>query len=114
MVALLATAIPGLAADVPKTLREQSLLPTGLHLDPAGQSFDLGSLPLAMALSPQGDRLAVLLSGWREQGFRSSIPVREKYCRRFLRRPLFWGLLSRRTARSTPRAAMRIRSSATP
>src|SRR3954447_14786414 len=49
-------------------LREQSLLPTGLHLDPAGQSFDLGSLPLAMALSPGGDRLAVLLSGWREQG----------------------------------------------
>src|SRR3954454_14405957 len=59
----------GLAADAgSKTLREQSLLPTGLHLDPAGQSFDLGSLPLAMTLSPGGDRLAVLLSGWREQG----------------------------------------------
>jgi DNA-binding beta-propeller fold protein YncE len=60
---------PGLAADVPgKNLREQSLLPTGMHLDPAGQSFDLGSLPLTMTLSPGGDRLAVLLSGWREQG----------------------------------------------
>ncbi|MBW8878630.1 MAG: bifunctional YncE family protein/alkaline phosphatase family protein [Acidobacteria bacterium] len=61
-------AAPGLAAEAPRTLREQSLLPTGLHLDPAGESFDLGSLPLAMALSPGGDRLAVLLSGWREQG----------------------------------------------
>src|SRR5213080_4224052 len=62
-------AAPGLTADAPpKTLREQSLLPTGLHLHPAGESFDLGSLPLAMALSPGGDRLAVLLSGWREQG----------------------------------------------
>jgi sugar lactone lactonase YvrE len=67
--ALLAYSAPALAADAgPKNLREQSLLPTGLHLDPAGESFDLGSLPLAMALSPGGDRLAVLLSGWREQG----------------------------------------------
>jgi DNA-binding beta-propeller fold protein YncE len=65
----------GLAVDAgPKTLREQSLLPTGLHLDPAGQSFDLGSLPLAMALSPEGDRLAVLLSGWREQGLQMVDP----------------------------------------
>ena len=43
-------------------------LPTGARLDPAGRSIDLGSMPLNMVLSPEGDRLVVLLNGWREQG----------------------------------------------
>src|SRR3954465_7740088 len=43
-------------------------LPTGARLDPAGVSYDLGSMPLAMALSPEKNRLVVLLNGWREQG----------------------------------------------
>ena len=43
-------------------------LPTGERLDPDGRSFGLGSMPLAMAISPEGDRIAVLLNGWREQG----------------------------------------------
>src|SRR6202158_6531532 len=43
-------------------------LPTGALLDPAGGSFDLGNMPLAMALAPEGDRVVVLLAGWREQG----------------------------------------------
>jgi DNA-binding beta-propeller fold protein YncE len=43
-------------------------LPTGARLDPAGVSHDLGSMPLAMALSPEKDRVIVLLNGWREQG----------------------------------------------
>ncbi len=43
-------------------------LPTGAMLDPAGVSYDLGSMPLAMALSPEKDRIVVLLNGWREQG----------------------------------------------
>ena len=37
-------------------------------LDPAGASYDLGSMPLAMAVSPEKDRAVVLLNGWREQG----------------------------------------------
>ncbi len=45
-----------------------SRLPTGKRLDPAGVSHELGSMPLAIALSPAGDRLIVLLNGWREQG----------------------------------------------
>ena len=45
-------------------------LPTGVCLDAAGQSFDVGNMPLAMALSPEGDRLVVSLSGYREQGLR--------------------------------------------
>jgi YVTN family beta-propeller protein len=44
-------------------------LPTGARLDPAGRSSDLGNMPIAMALAPEGDRVVVLLAGWREQGF---------------------------------------------
>jgi YVTN family beta-propeller protein len=43
-------------------------LPTGVQLDPAGSSYDLGSMPLAMALAPEKDRVVVLLNGWREHG----------------------------------------------
>jgi len=43
-------------------------LPTGARLDPAGVSYGLGPLPLAMALSPDRSQLIVLLNGWREQG----------------------------------------------
>jgi DNA-binding beta-propeller fold protein YncE len=46
----------------------QTCLPTGVCLDAAGRSLDVGNMPLAMALSPEGDRLVVSLSGWREQG----------------------------------------------
>src|SRR5215472_7547181 len=45
-----------------------SPLATGLTLDPVGSFVDLGSMPLAMELSPDGNSLAVVLSGWREQG----------------------------------------------
>jgi YVTN family beta-propeller protein len=43
-------------------------LSTGARLDPAGVSYELGSMPLAMVLSPEKDRIVVLLNGWREQG----------------------------------------------
>src|SRR5215469_12683600 len=43
-------------------------LATGVLLDPVGDFVDLGSMPLGMALSPDGKRLVVVLSGWREQG----------------------------------------------
>ncbi|MBV9216638.1 MAG: bifunctional YncE family protein/alkaline phosphatase family protein [Acidobacteria bacterium] len=43
-------------------------LPTGACLDPAGRSFDVGNMPLAMTISPEGDRAVVSLSGYREQG----------------------------------------------
>ncbi len=44
-------------------------LPTGVRLDPAAPSVKLGSMPLAVAVSPAGDRVVVLLNGLREQGF---------------------------------------------
>src|SRR5690242_1177052 len=47
---------------------EKIQLPTGNFVDPLAASTKLGSMPLAIAVSPLGDRLAVQLSGWREQG----------------------------------------------
>jgi YVTN family beta-propeller protein len=47
---------------------KQTCLPTGVCLDAAGRSFDVGNMPLAMALAPEGDRLVLSQSGWREQG----------------------------------------------
>ena len=43
-------------------------LATGVRLDPEGEFIDLGSMPLGMALAPDGKRVVVVLSGWREQG----------------------------------------------
>src|ERR1044071_4589346 len=43
-------------------------LPTGAWLDPAGRSYDIGNMPLAMTLAPEGDHFIVSLNGWREQG----------------------------------------------
>jgi DNA-binding beta-propeller fold protein YncE len=64
--AALSAAMPVLSAadDAKSTTR----LPTGAWLDPAGRSFDVGNMPLAMTLSPEGDHFIVSLNGWREQG----------------------------------------------
>src|ERR1044072_6063674 len=48
--------------------KEQSLLPTGVHLDPVGAKINAGNMPLAMILSPDGAHLILSLGGWREQG----------------------------------------------
>ncbi|MEO6866084.1 MAG: bifunctional YncE family protein/alkaline phosphatase family protein [Gemmatimonadaceae bacterium] len=47
----------------------ETRLPTGARLDPAAPSISLGSMPLAMVIAPTGDRVVVLLNGWREHGF---------------------------------------------
>src|SRR6202521_1722943 len=64
-----AASLPGLCSPA-AAARPQAggRLPTGARLDPAGRSFDLGNMPLAMVLAPEGDRVVVLLAGWREQG----------------------------------------------
>lgn len=43
-------------------------LATGVRLDAEGEFIDLGSMPLGMALAPEGNRVVAVLSGWREQG----------------------------------------------
>jgi DNA-binding beta-propeller fold protein YncE len=56
----------------PYSSRHDSLsrtcLPTGVCLDPAGRSFAASNMPLAMVLSPEGDRLVLSLNGWRQPG----------------------------------------------
>jgi YVTN family beta-propeller protein len=43
-------------------------LPTGVSLDPVAESHGVGNFPLAMAVAPGGERVALLLGGWRQQG----------------------------------------------
>jgi YVTN family beta-propeller protein len=43
-------------------------LPTGVSLDPVAGSHAVGNFPLAMAVAPGGERVALLLNGWRQQG----------------------------------------------
>lgn len=43
-------------------------LPTGRFLDPAGVVWPVGSMPLAMTLSPSGREVLVLMNGYREHG----------------------------------------------
>ncbi len=52
----------------PDALHQGPRLPTGATLDPDGTSHAAGSMPLALTLSPAGDRVILLLNGWREQG----------------------------------------------
>jgi YVTN family beta-propeller protein len=51
-----------------RTAASEACLPTGVCLDPAGPTFVVGNMPLSMAISPEGDRIVLSLSGWREQG----------------------------------------------
>jgi YVTN family beta-propeller protein len=63
-------ALLGAAAERPEVSSpsEAARLPTGLRLDTAGTTSDLGNFPLKIVAAPDGRHLIVLLSGWREQG----------------------------------------------
>src|SRR5947209_10014308 len=43
-------------------------LPTGATLDPVAPSHAVGNFPLAAVLAPGGDRVVLLLCGWRQPG----------------------------------------------
>jgi DNA-binding beta-propeller fold protein YncE len=43
-------------------------LATGVRLDPVGDAIEVGSMPIGMAVAPGGRQVALVLSGWREQG----------------------------------------------
>lgn len=66
VVSLFALLCPPVSSQT--TQRFTSPLPTGVRLDPAGEGVDLGSLPLNLVMTPEGDKAVVVLSGWREQG----------------------------------------------
>ncbi len=43
-------------------------LSTGAQLDPAGRTIDAGNFPLSMTLTPEGDRVVLVLSGFLKPG----------------------------------------------
>ena len=57
-------------APAPGTVRagRTQRLPTGVTLDPAGVTREVGQMPLAMLAAPDGRRVVMLLNGYREQG----------------------------------------------
>ncbi len=67
-------------------------LPTGVHLDPAGPSIPLGSMPLTMAFSPDSARVVVLLCGFREQGIQVVDPVGRSVRQTLVQPAAFLGL----------------------
>src|SRR3954452_17573203 len=58
---ILLTAFAAYAAELVR-------LPTGVSLDPVAESHVVGNFPLAIAVAPGGERVALLLNGWRQQG----------------------------------------------
>ena len=58
---LLLTTLNTYAADLVR-------LPTGVSLDPVAESHSVGNFPLAIAVAPGGEHVALLLNGWRQQG----------------------------------------------
>ncbi len=67
-------------------------LPTGVVLDPAGASFEIGQLPLAMVTAPEGDRVVLLLNGWRQQGIQVINPATREIVQTLLQPAAFLGL----------------------
>src|SRR3954454_15934545 len=58
---ILLTAFAAYAAELVR-------LPTGVSLDPVAESHGVGNFPLAVAVAPGGERVALLLNGWRQPG----------------------------------------------
>jgi DNA-binding beta-propeller fold protein YncE len=67
-------------------------LATGVRLDPAGAAIDLGSMPIGMALAPGGRYLAVVLSGFREQGLQIVDLETRKVTQTLLQTAAFYGV----------------------
>ena len=55
-------------AGVPFADDSHARLPTGVRLDPASELHPIGQMPLAMVAAPEGDRVVMLLNGWRDEG----------------------------------------------
>jgi YVTN family beta-propeller protein len=73
--------------------REEHRIPTGARLDPASPSIPLGSMPLAMAFSPDSSRVVVINCGFREQGLQVVDPGRHIATQTLVQPAAFLGLL---------------------
>jgi DNA-binding beta-propeller fold protein YncE len=78
-------------APAQRTTPFSSPLPTGVQLDPAGEAIDLGSLPINLVLTPEKDRAAIVLSGWREQGIQVVDLKARKVTQTLLQEGAFYG-----------------------
>ncbi len=68
-----------------------SPLPTGMRLDPVGDTVELGSMPMNLVVAPGGDRAVVVLSGWREQGLQVVDRKTRKVTQTLLQDGTFYG-----------------------
>ena len=87
-------------ANVLAQTPNQTCLPTGVCLDPAGSTFDAGNMPLAMIPSPEGDRLVLSLSGWRQQGIQVVDPANGTVTQTIPQPSAFLGLAFSRDGRT--------------
>lgn len=67
-------------------------LATGVRLDAEGEFIDLGSMPLGLALAPEGTRVVAVLSGWREQGIQVVDLESKKVLQTIPQEAAFYGL----------------------
>src|SRR5512134_1559445 len=66
-----ATTPPQPGVELPGPLGEGvTLLPNGWRIAPAGSHLDVGDLPLAMALHPDGRHLVITNNGWSKPSLR--------------------------------------------
>jgi len=87
----LLTCAPGLR--LPGPTAEGTLLPNRWILTPAGEQRPLGDLPLNMALSPQGDRLAINNNGFSRQFISIIDPLRDELVQELSFNKGFYGLV---------------------
>lgn len=62
------TPTPGTVHQAGQRTDVHDRLPTGVRLDPAAPLHEVGQMPLAMVNAPEGDRVVLLLNGWRDDG----------------------------------------------
>jgi DNA-binding beta-propeller fold protein YncE len=75
--------LPGCAGTAPGTSLRQGddlsgqprRLPTGAMLDPAGALSDVGQFPQNILPTPEGDRVVLVLNGYRDQGIQVVDPA---------------------------------------
>lgn len=90
--AILATMLLACQSNDGDLVSKANWLPTGVYLDPAGPTFEVGPMPLNMVVSPEGDQVILLLSGWREQGLQVIKPQTREIIQTIPQKSAFLGL----------------------
>jgi len=72
--------------------KDEHRIPTGARLDPAGTSIPLGSMPLAMTVSPDSSRIVAINCGFREQGIQVIDPRQRRVTQTLIQPAAFLGL----------------------